>query len=43
MNELASERAAFIVALAKSKTLDNFGEEEGADAVLKPYIPEAER
>ena len=40
VNELASQRADFIVALAKSKTLDDFGEEETADAILKPYILE---
>jgi len=26
----------------KSKTLDDFGEEEAADAILKPYILERE-
>ena len=40
INELASQRAEYIVALAKSKTLDDFGEEEAADAILKPYILE---
>ncbi len=40
VNELASQRADYIVALAKSKTLDDFGEEEAADAMLKPYILE---
>ena len=42
INELASQRADFIVALAKSKTLDDFGEEEAADAMLNPYILEGE-
>jgi hypothetical protein len=40
INELASQRADFIVALAKSKTLDDFGEEEASDAMLNPYILE---
>jgi hypothetical protein len=38
VNERASERAGFIVALAKSKMLDDFGEAEAADAVLKSHI-----
>jgi hypothetical protein len=42
VNELASQRADYIVALAKSKTLDDFGEEEAADSILKPYILEGE-
>jgi hypothetical protein len=42
VNELASQTADFIVALAKSKTLDDFGEEEAADAILQPYILERE-
>ncbi len=42
VNELASQRADCIVSLAKSKTLDDFGEEEAADAILKPYILERE-
>jgi hypothetical protein len=41
INELASQRADFIVALAKSKTLDDFGE-EASDAILNPYILEGE-
>jgi hypothetical protein len=42
VNQLASQRADCIVALAKSKTLDDFGEEEAADAIVKPYIPDGE-
>jgi hypothetical protein len=42
VNQLASQRADYIVALAKSKTLDDFDEEEAADAILKPYILEGE-
>jgi hypothetical protein len=36
---LASQKADYIVVLAKGKTLDDFGEEEAADSLLKPYIP----
>jgi hypothetical protein len=42
VSELASKRAGWIVALAKSKMLDDFGEEEAADAILKPYVLEGE-
>ncbi len=42
MIALASRRADYIVALAKSKTLDDFGEEEAADTIAKPYILEGE-
>ena len=38
--ERASARAGYIVALAKSKMLDDFGEPEAADAVLRPYFLE---
>jgi len=38
----AFKQAGFIIALAKSKTLDDFGDERGADAVLKPHIFEGE-
>ncbi|HXM24031.1 MAG TPA: hypothetical protein VN948_22430 [Terriglobales bacterium] len=41
-SRVASQRADYIVALAKSKTLDDFGEEEAADAMLNPYILEGE-
>lgn len=40
VSELASKRAGYIIALAKSKMLDDFGEAEAADAILKPYILE---
>lgn len=42
VNALASQRADFIVAVAKSQTLDDFGEEEASDAIVKPYILEGE-
>jgi hypothetical protein len=42
INALASRRADFIVALAKSTTLDDFGEEKASDAMLNPYIFESE-
>jgi len=38
----AFKQAGFIIALAKSKTLDDFGDERGADAILKSYIFEGE-
>jgi hypothetical protein len=34
----ASERADFIVALAKSKMLEDYGEHEAADAALRAYV-----
>jgi hypothetical protein len=40
--ESAFKQAGFIIALAKSKTLDDFGDERAADAILKPYILEDE-
>jgi hypothetical protein len=40
VSELASKRAGYIIALAKSEMLDDFGEAEAADAILKPYILE---
>jgi hypothetical protein len=36
--ERASERVGYITALARSKMLDDFGEAEAANAVLRPYI-----
>jgi hypothetical protein len=36
----AFKQAGFIITLAKSKTLDDFGDETGADALLKSYILE---
>ena len=38
VSERASGRADYIVALAKSNMLNDFGEDEAANAVLKPYI-----
>lgn len=38
INELASQSADCIVAMAKSTTLDDFGEGADADAILKPYV-----
>ena len=38
----AFKQAEFIIALAKSKTLEDFSDERGADAMLKPYIFEGE-
>jgi hypothetical protein len=38
VRERASERAGYIAALAKSKMLDDFGEPDAADAVIKPYF-----
>jgi hypothetical protein len=43
VSEQASERADYIVALAKSKMLDDFDEPEAADAVIKPYFLEGLR
>ncbi len=40
VEEQASKKAAYIVALAKSKMLDDFGEPEAADAIIKPYFLE---
>ena len=40
VSEQASARADYIVALAKSKMLDDFDEPEAADAILKPYFLE---
>jgi hypothetical protein len=37
MSELPKE-PSFIVALAKSKVLDDYSEHEAADALLKPHI-----
>ena len=34
----ASEKADYVVALAKSKMLEDFGEHEAADATIKPYF-----
>ena len=34
----ASAKAEFVVALARSKMLDDFGEPDAADAVIKPYF-----
>ena len=36
----ASQKADYIVALAKSKMLDDFGEHDAADATIKPYFLE---
>ena len=41
VNQQASQRAGFIVALAKSKMLDDFGENEAADVVMRPYFLES--
>ena len=38
VNEQAWERVGYITALAKSKMLDDFGEEEAASALLRPYV-----
>jgi len=38
VNVRASETAGCIVALAKSKMLDDFGEAEAADEVIRPYL-----
>ncbi|HEY7095729.1 MAG TPA: hypothetical protein VH437_03335 [Terriglobales bacterium] len=35
---MATEKAELIVALARSKMLDDFGEPEAADALIKPYF-----
>jgi len=40
VSEQASARADYIVALAKSKMLDDFDEPEASDAILKPYFLE---
>ena len=40
VSEQTSARADYIVALAKSKMLDDFDEPEAADAILKPYFLE---
>jgi len=37
VNERASSRAGYIIALAKYKMLNDFGEDEAANAVLEPY------
>jgi len=37
----ASEKADYVVALAKSKMLEDFGEHEAADATIKPYFLES--
>ena len=39
-HERASAKADYIVALAKSQMLDDFGEAEAADAIIKPYFLE---
>jgi hypothetical protein len=36
--EQVSEKVGFITALARSKSLDDFGEPGAADAILRPYI-----
>lgn len=41
VNARASKMADYIVALAKSKMLDDFGEHETADAVIKPHFLES--
>jgi hypothetical protein len=38
VNVRASQTAGYIVALAKSKMLDDFGEHEAADEVIRPYF-----
>ena len=39
VSQRATERADYIIALAKSKMLDDFGEDEAANAVLEaPYL-----
>jgi len=40
VSEQASARADYIVAVAKSKMLNDFDEPEAADAVIKPYFLE---
>jgi hypothetical protein len=41
VNEQASKTAGFIIALAKSKMLEDFGEHEAADGVVRPYFLES--
>jgi hypothetical protein len=40
IRERASRRAGYVIALAKSQMLDDFGEDEAADALLRPFILE---
>jgi hypothetical protein len=42
VSEQASQRAGYIVALARSKMLGDFGEDEAADALLRPYLLEGQ-
>lgn len=42
VSEQGSHRAGYIVALARSKMLDDFGEDEAADALLRPYLLEGQ-
>ena len=41
IQERASYLAGYIVALAKSKMLDDFGQDQAADALLRPYVVES--
>ena len=41
VSAVASKKADYIVALAKSKMLEDFGEHEAADATIKPYFLES--
>lgn len=38
IGERASYKAGYVAALAKSKMLDDFGEGEAVDALIRPYI-----
>jgi len=38
VRELASKRAGYMIALVKSKMMDDFREAEAADPILKLYI-----
>jgi hypothetical protein len=39
VSDRAYERTSYIVALAKCKMLGDFGEDEDANAVTRPYMP----
>jgi hypothetical protein len=41
INERASKTSSLVTALARSKSLDDFGEPEAADVILRAYIPAA--
>ncbi len=42
IQERASYRASYVVAQAKSKMLHDFGRDEAADALIRPYVLECE-